>query len=144
MTEQQTNEQQTNEEWRYVVGTNNRYDERPIVFPAGRKDAFHFPCVLVACDLIVFPGDNVKLVAPDKVVLSSRANRSGIVDPFLSEAVTPKLFFWLLLDPGLVSDLTHSFEIKGVPAPPPESVPFDYGAYDDAADLTRCRREGCS
>ena len=79
----------------------------------GRKDAFHVPAVLVQSVCGLQPGTPVWLVGRGCKLAEpcSILDRHGIVDPFLRVPVEPGESFWMLCEPGLVKNLTHTFEI---------------------------------
>lgn len=90
----------------------------------GRKDAFHVAAVLVTCDHRISPGQSIRFtdtsftkVTSDGVTIETR---HGIVNPFQVICFTINVGekFWVLLNPGTVEDLTHSFKIptKGIPS----------------------------
>jgi hypothetical protein len=119
----------------------------------GRRDAFHVSAVLVKAQphtTSLRPGDSVRFVDTfyHTVHLSQRNDRHGIVDPFLKE-IKPDELFWVLLEPGLVGDLVHQFNLT-TDLPQPQPV-HDAGKYDDeddyregeSQDQRRCRLEGC-
>ncbi len=110
---------------------------------AGRKDAFHVPAVLATTDDVLEAGDNVVFFGdPSRVVVeeSAKRGRHGVIDPFAKE-VGPGKLFWVILDPSIVSDMTHQFDVSiGTPKveklstkpDPIEEKEEDWGSdYDD-------------
>jgi hypothetical protein len=85
----------------------------------GRKDAFHIPSVLVTTNHDLNPGQDVRFTDDDcdAVEPCERNKRQAIVDPFLTKDQIEKSAFWVFIDPDLVSNLTHEFEIKGIGEP---------------------------
>lgn len=123
----------------------------------GRRDAFHAPAVLVKNDPNfgqVNPGDSVRFtdatftqvakVFPQHT--SASMQRHAIVDPFV-EHIGPDDYFWVLLVPGMVQNLTHNFDLN-------QSIQIEkeddgcsgcYGSpvYDYAEELERQRCAEC-
>lgn len=90
----------------------------PSAQDAGKRDAFHVPAVCAICVAALAPGRWVKFVAGSHMFVhpSSPEEGHGIADPFMdATAVKPTQAFWMLLKPGLTSNLTHNFSIEGVP-----------------------------
>lgn len=85
---------------------------------AGRRDAFHVPCVLVTCLNSVSASDKVRFLDGKTVELCGGAAMQAIVDPFLKRPVKPGEKFWVMVSPDLVGKkLVHKFEIDGVHDP---------------------------
>ncbi len=100
-----------------------------------KKDAFHTPCVVVTSKFDLLPGQSVHFgySAPEIKDKDEEENdydeeehpefghvypcdsniREAIVDPFLKEPIPKYSRFWVLVEPTLVSSLSHSFQIKG-------------------------------
>lgn len=95
---------------------------------AGKRDAFHVPGILVVSDKPVKAGDSVRFVdgSTGAVRKCLRANRDGVVDPFIPEggalAGQP---FWIFVEPSKLKDgaLTHHFELVGESTPTEAVVP---------------------
>jgi len=106
----------------------------------GTKDAFHVPCVWVYSYDNVKPGQSVKFEHHDRVVICEPdEKRDGIVDPFISGYFDPADGFWVMLEPSVVTDFTHTFRIKGVSEE--DDAVDDFVNNDDAED-DGCR--GCN
>jgi hypothetical protein len=120
----------------------------------GRRDAFHVPAALVVSDEHLRAGDYVRFTdrSCTKVVLSSKKESHGVIDPWGDLILMAGYKFWVFINPGLTSDLRHEFIVtlpedqtimdrlaentKRIEAGYPEDVPNPEGA-------TRCEREGC-
>lgn len=87
----------------------------PIGAVPGRRDAFHVPAIL-ANGVGVQPGDSVRFtdMAMTNAERCPEFCRHGVVNPF--SGVLPGRPFWVLLNPALIRDLTHHFDVK--PDPP--------------------------
>lgn len=87
----------------------------PNTAPIGKKDAFHAPAVIVVSEFDIPVGGYVKFTDNNhkNVIETSQETKHGIADPFLVGTIisagTP---FWMMLSPGVVQDLVHSFEIN--------------------------------
>lgn len=113
----------------------------------GRKDAFHVAAILMNCKDSLRAGDSVKILNATSVELCDRGVRHGVCDPFASVIIPPNTLVWVYLEPKIVGDLTHKFEINlgvvispinvstYIPDPPP-IPPYD-------SEQERCNREGC-
>jgi len=81
----------------------------------GRRDAFHFPGVLVTSDHALEPKQDVRFTDSSctKVEPAHENERMAVVDPFVTAAHIPTgLAFWVFLAPGFVDNLVHHFEIR--------------------------------
>lgn len=79
----------------------------------GQKDAFHAPCIMVQSLDRLEPGQYIKFLEKlNQVTICNRSHANGIVDPFLQFIVESNTKFWMLLNPGTVSNLTHNFLIS--------------------------------
>lgn len=88
----------------------------------GRRDAFHAPAVLVKFDPNfgqVKPGDSVRftdasfteVAKVDGASIAEGWKRHAVADPFV-EHIGPDDYFWVLLVPGMVQNLTHNFDLN--------------------------------
>lgn len=106
------------------------------------KDAVHIPVVQVYTLDELFPGDQVYFNSHECVskykpgFTSDYFKPVGIVDPFLpkDKPVPHAKWFWVLMNPGLVTKLKHDWEHDDVPDGPfrtdlPE--PDEDGSYYD-------------
>lgn len=80
----------------------------------GRRDAIHVPAVLVCSMATVNAGANVRFV-DHQTVMPTATKAQAVADPWLNRVVNPGEQFWVLVNPDLVDQVTHQFEIKGVP-----------------------------
>lgn len=107
----------------------------------GRRDATHCPVVISTSDQSLSPGDHVAFTDKQTVVWCGDDQFQGIVDPFLERHTDPGDEFLVLIDPKLVGDLTHNFELldrSGV------LQPDDCSIYeDDGEPIDWCSKEGC-
>lgn len=104
----------------------------------GRRDAIHAPVVVVTSDQSLAPGEHVAFTDKQTVVWCGDNQFQGVVDPFLEQRTDPGDEFLVLIDPRLVGDLTHNFELldrSGVFQPDDAN---DDDSYDDW-----CSKEGC-
>ena len=79
----------------------------------GTRDAFHVPGIRVCADLDLEPGAHLLLESRDRVVPCTREERTGIADPFVHGMIITGQVFWLFLEPGLVTNLVHHFDVLG-------------------------------
>jgi len=101
----------------------------------GKRDAFHVPGVLATCITKLAPGDSVRFVndkmqVVEKVPAKEKKKRHGISDPFVP-AIKPGDLFWVLLEPGMVVNLVHQFDLKITdlaPVPLPNPMPLSPAA----------------
>lgn len=86
----------------------------------GRRDAFHFPGVLVTSSEELEPGQNVQFDDQNFLMVSAvyaGGSRHGFVDPTLQDTVGgDSTSFWVFLIPGMAEDLTHNFKINTLKA----------------------------
>ena len=90
----------------------------------GRRDAFHVPAILVTSATTVLPGSWVRFTSTKEVRPSVREKSHGMADPFVGGRIAVGVGFWVLLNPSIVMDLTHSFVVDGL----------DEGQYEAEAD----------
>ena len=83
----------------------------------GQKDAFHAPCIMVQSHEKLKPGQYIRFTEKLNKVIScdTQPYSDGIVDPFLEFMIPPNTKFWMLLNPEIISNLTHNFQIKSSP-----------------------------
>jgi len=75
-----------------------------------QRDAIHIAVAPVVAVETLYPGQHIGFVDDAKTrVGTAAANRIGIVDPFLSEAVQPEQRFWMFLYPGTITSLRHDW-----------------------------------
>ena len=81
----------------------------------GRRDAFHVPCVLVRSHHTIYGGESVRFVGGDLSLVEKCgvAQRHGVLDPFILCISDTGGMAWMMLDPKMVKDLTHNFDIEG-------------------------------
>lgn len=79
----------------------------------GKRDAVHVPVILVFSSMTLKAGQNVKFTDKlmNEVTFCSKHERQAIVDPFVEHVLVPGDIFHVLLEPSLVSNLTHQFDI---------------------------------
>ena len=79
---------------------------------AGKRDAVHVPVILVSSRMTLKGGQNVKFTDKSMIMVEfcAKKDRQAIVDPFI-EVTVPGDIFHVLLEPSLVSNLTHQFDI---------------------------------
>lgn len=99
----------------------------------GRRDAFHVPSVLATSRETLKPGDSVRFSGTWDAVSCAREVRHGVVDPFvdvklLNEAGSQ---FWVLLEPGVVSDMVHHFQLNAPGMPEDVDTAESYDEEDD-------------
>lgn len=87
---------------------------------AGRRDAFHVPCVLVTSAESFTGGESCAFVDGKTVrsIRSHNIHRQAVVDPFVSGIIKPGQAFWVMVEPSMLVDdaLTHHFSIHGLPS----------------------------
>jgi hypothetical protein len=74
-----------------------------------QRDAIHFACAMVQAGHVLMPGSSVQMRDGKAWEVSQRniQDRIGIVDPFLTKYVDTNQWFWLILNPGSITDLRH-------------------------------------
>lgn len=92
---------------------------------AGRRDAFHVPCILAeACDTlkageyVVFQDDELtKIEASDESYRGDAETAHGVADPFHpgGDWIIRGELVWVLLVPGTTSGLRHHFDVGKLP-----------------------------
>lgn len=70
------------------------------------RDAVHLAAVAVRSAERLFRGQHIGLIG-DRTVSANAGELVGIVDPFLSAAVLPGNWFWMLLYPRTITSLRH-------------------------------------
>lgn len=113
----------------------------------GTRDAFHVPGILVSALIDVEPGAHLLLKSRDRVVACTREERTGIADPFVPGTILAGKVFWLFLEPGLVTNLVHNFDVKGFQDFPDLNVDDalpDEDEFDDFDDDDDGGCGGCS
>ena len=80
------------------------------------RDCHHVASILVRCDKELLPGQDIKVDSYGNVKSCAKARRNAIVDPFVMP-FKPGTLFWALIEPSLVSGISHTFDIKGVEKP---------------------------
>lgn len=81
----------------------------------GRRDAFHFPGILVSSPYYIDPGSSVAFLdaARTQVRKCEPEFRQAVVDPHVKDdEIEPGVLFWVFLEPGLVTNLVHTFEVN--------------------------------
>ncbi len=94
-----------------------------IITTEQHKDAIHVAVAPVVAGENLSPCAHVCLAEDGRVVVGSKKNRIGIVDPFLCEWVEEGERFWLFLYPGSITSLRHEWThpaFKDEPLPPEE------------------------
>lgn len=78
----------------------------------GKRDAVHVPVILVRSNMTLKAGQNVKFSNKEMTLVEfcAKKDRQAIVDPFI-DTLKPGDIFHVLLEPSLVSNLTHQFDI---------------------------------
>lgn len=81
----------------------------------GKRDAVHVPVILVRSNMTLKAGQNVKFSNKEMTLVEfcAKKDRQAIVDPFV-EVLAPGDIFHVLLEPALVSNLTHQFDIASI------------------------------
>lgn len=82
----------------------------------GKRDAFHVPGVLVTSKAAIKPGEHVRFIdgSASEVRSCLRDVRQGVADPFIKDTIPAGSTFWMFLEPSIVGNLCHFFEIEGV------------------------------
>lgn len=75
---------------------------------ADRRDAVHIAMAPVIASHNLLPGSRVKLDSNGEAMWTS-IDPIGIVDPFLQEPVKQGDRFWLMLFPGTITGLRHTW-----------------------------------
>lgn len=88
-----------------------------LVGPEARRDAVHVAVLPVEAAKRLEPGDRVYLGIDGRAYLTwnavgKRAEYIDVVDPFLTDAVQPGQWFYLLLEPLSVESLRHTWTRK--------------------------------
>lgn len=92
----------------------------------GDRDACHVPIIGAYCSDPTSSGESVRFVSNNRIVTCARSKRHGIIDPFLKDAfVSPHTPVAVVLDPGMTSNLTHFFDVKGIPELDVETNDFE-------------------
>jgi hypothetical protein len=100
-------------------------------FQLGRRDAFHFPGVLVSSTEYVFPMARVcftdqsctAVIKASTAVIPSMFSYHAIVDPFIPDTVIrPGTLFWVFPVPDLVGAVAHHFELSIPPVIPAQQI----------------------
>jgi len=73
----------------------------------------------------IAPGAHVRFNdgSTSEVHTCRRENRQGISDPFISSVIPAGSLFWMFLEPSIVGNLVHHFEIEGVTTAEPVAEP---------------------
>jgi hypothetical protein len=85
--------------------------------PAGARDAVHVAIFAAMTKQYLTGGDSVSPDPknPGYVVFNLRdVPAIGIIDPFIG-AVYPETLFWVILNPGTVTDLRHTWSHPALP-----------------------------
>jgi hypothetical protein len=77
------------------------------------RDAVHVAIFPAMASEPLNPGDKVSLIGGYYAESSEKPD--GVVDPFLSGPIGKGDRFWLLLNPGAVTDLRHSWTHPSIP-----------------------------
>ena len=86
----------------------------------GLRDAFHVPVVLVSSERPITPGERVRFTDEEfneVVPCDSREDSHAVADPYLDpdvQAIPSGTLFWVMLNPGMVTDLIHSYSIRQI------------------------------
>lgn len=100
----------------------------------GRRDAFHVTAVLVKSTQAIEPGASIRFAYREDstvVILCAKSERHAVADPFVKELIQPYQLFWAFLEPSIVSNLVHSFDIEGFPLQKAETDDTDEFDHDD-------------
>lgn len=113
----------------------------PKIARAGRRDAFHAPCILcrlsVESKYHIDPGDRVRIVNDCEAVHAYEEDTwDGFADPFVPKIGRADLF-WVFLKPSCAKHFTHDFEF--VPTPDEEDETERPVNLDDGFD-SACRK----
>lgn len=92
----------------------------------GKRDAFHTPGVIVTSRMTVEAGERVRFTSHEQVGPCGIYDAQAVVDPWIKGKVKPGDKFWVLVNPELVGQVVHQFEITGVPAPEPVAKEDEY------------------
>lgn len=99
-----------------------------------RRDAVHVAIIPIMAGERLEPGTKVKLTSGE-AFHTTRSNKViGVVDPFLIAAVDQGETFWMLMSPGSVSDLRHSWNHPEIP---------EETSHDEGFDPDGCISMGC-
>lgn len=86
-----------------------------IIGPGEKRDAIHLAVLPVIAGARLYPG---QVISAKDGVASPDPKGVGIVDPFLSSAVQPEEYFWMVLKPRLVTSLRHVWSHPAFPDEP--------------------------
>lgn len=112
----------------------------------GTRDAFHIPGIRVCASVDIEPGAHLLLQSRECVVLCTREERTGIADPFIPSMILAGQVFWLFLEPGLVTNLVHNFDVQGFQDFPDLNVDDalpDEDLFYEEEDDGGCDAQGC-
>ena len=98
---------------------------------AGKRDAFHVPCILATSHDTLHGGDGVRFVDRKfvRVERSNHEDQHAIVDPFAGRVIKPGTYFWALLIPESTSNLAHHFDVEFDDVPEPKVIDEDDPQY---------------
>lgn len=82
----------------------------------GKRDAVHVPVILVTSNMTLKAGQNVKFSNKEMTLVEfcAKKDRQAIVDPFIENTLVSGDIFHVLLEPSLVTNLTHQFDIASI------------------------------
>jgi hypothetical protein len=114
-----------------------------IIGPNEKRDAIHLAVIPVEAAQTLEPGSHVILKQDGKAYLAPRGEGIGIVDPFLSSAMTHVNIgqhFWLVIYPRVITSLRHVWTHPQLPDEPGVSATPDATASEA---WLRAWCEGC-
>ena len=81
-----------------------------------RRDAIHLAVEQVTCGLLqLYPGQHILINEKGEAIGVEPGKGMGIVDPFLTSAVTPGDRFWFVMYPRQVHSLRHVWSHPAFP-----------------------------
>jgi hypothetical protein len=116
------------------MGTPKISETMGVNIELGRRDAFHVPCVLVSSDWDLMPGSYLRFTDGKlkEVVSATNADRQAVADPFVVGVIPAGKMFWAFLEPTIVANLVHKFDVTIADIELPEA-PGDEDDYDECA-----------
>jgi hypothetical protein len=94
------------------------------------KDAVHVPIFCLKATNNLNPGTKIKLYCGIfEVVPPESDDYHAVVDPFLSRVIKSGEYFWVMIRPGVVNHVEHTFDLRGLEPSKTEADDYDE-AYD--------------
>lgn len=102
-----------------------------LIYDSPDRDAIHIAVVPMVAGEGLAPGDRVFVSDGAAFGAGPGANGIGIVDPFLKRHLKKDDKFWLIMNPGTVANLRHTWTSAALPDESKEPQEEEY--YDECA-----------